>query len=105
MIAQRVEPLCVSPTFLVNHPTLLCPLAKQSNDNGVLADRFELFVKGQELCNAYSELADPDEQRRRFKEQVRQVVALGCPVIPHPRVCVCVSTGAAGRAGHARDCR
>ncbi|XXQ35265.1 Lysine--tRNA ligase [Plasmodiophora brassicae] len=71
MIAQRVEPLCVSPTFLVNHPTLLCPLAKQSNDNGVLADRFELFVKGQELCNAYSELADPDEQRRRFKEQER----------------------------------
>ena len=66
-----VEPDLVQPTFVVDFPTALSPLAKQKRDDPTLVDRFELFIGRLELANAYSELNDPHEQRRRFEAQVR----------------------------------
>lgn len=71
LISELVEPDDVEPTFLVHHPTILSPLAKACPDQPLLAERFELFIGGSEVCNAYSELNDPEEQRRRFELQQR----------------------------------
>ncbi len=56
-----------SPTFIIDYPSFLCPLAKKKDDK--VAERFELFISGCELANAYSELNDPLEQRERFRLQ------------------------------------
>jgi lysyl-tRNA synthetase class 2 len=64
-----VEPTLVAPTFVVDFPTELSPLARQKADDPALVDRFELFVARMEVANAYTELNDPDEQRRRFEAQ------------------------------------
>lgn len=66
---KLVEPKLISPTFIIDFPTKLCPLAKTKADNPELTERFELFIGAQEVANAYSELNDPMEQDRRFKEQ------------------------------------
>jgi lysyl-tRNA synthetase class 2 len=66
-----VEPTLVQPTFVLDFPTEISPLAKQKRDDPTLVDRFELFVARMEMANAYSELNDPIEQRRRFEEQLR----------------------------------
>jgi lysyl-tRNA synthetase, class II len=66
-----VEPTLVQPTFVVDFPTELSPLARQKRDDPSLVDRFELFVARMEMANAYSELNDPLEQRRRFEQQLR----------------------------------
>ncbi|HWC02565.1 MAG TPA: lysine--tRNA ligase [Methylomirabilota bacterium] len=65
-----VEPTLVQPTFVVDFPTELSPLARQKRDDPSLVDRFELFVARMEMANAYSELNDPLEQRRRFEQQL-----------------------------------
>ncbi len=65
------EPTLVQPTFVIDFPTELSPLARQKRDDGSLVDRFELFVARMEVANAYSELNDPLEQRRRFEQQLR----------------------------------
>ena len=64
-----VEPTLWQPTFITDFPIELSPLSKQKRDDPRLVDRFELFVCGRELANAYSELNDPIEQRRRFELQ------------------------------------
>jgi lysyl-tRNA synthetase class 2 len=66
-----VEPTLVQPTFVIDFPTELSPLARQKRDDPSLVDRFELFIARMEMANAYSELNDPDEQRRRFEDQLR----------------------------------
>ncbi|MEE8317306.1 MAG: lysine--tRNA ligase [Candidatus Omnitrophota bacterium] len=58
------------PIFVVDLFSELCPLAKRKKDNPLLTDRFELFISGMEVANAYSELNDPIEQKKRFEEQL-----------------------------------
>lgn len=65
------RPKIVNPTFLTSHPTELSPLARSNDDNPDITDRFQLVVNGVELVNAYSELVDPVEQRKRLEAQAR----------------------------------
>jgi lysyl-tRNA synthetase class 2 len=64
-----VEPKLVEPTFVTHHPAELTPLAKRAPEDPRLVERFELFIGGMELANAFSELNDPEDQRARFDEQ------------------------------------
>jgi lysyl-tRNA synthetase class 2 len=65
-----VESELVQPTFVLDFPTELSPLARQKKDDPSLVDRFELFIARMEMANAYTELNDPQEQRRRFEAQL-----------------------------------
>ncbi|OBZ70818.1 Lysine--tRNA ligase, cytoplasmic [Grifola frondosa] len=72
LVGEFIEPLCISPAFIVGHPQVMSPLAKWHRSRPGLCERFEGFMCGKEFCNAYTELNDPFEQRLRFEEQVRQ---------------------------------
>jgi len=72
LFEQRVEEKLIQPTFIVDYPLDLSPLAKRKGDGSPFVERFELFIGGLEVANAYSELNDPLEQRRRFEEQARR---------------------------------
>ncbi|CAG8812741.1 17260_t:CDS:2, partial [Racocetra fulgida] len=72
LVGEFIEVDCVSPTFITGHPQMMSPLAKSHRDIPGLCERFELFVATKEVCNAYTELNDPFDQRERFEEQARQ---------------------------------
>ena len=65
------RPAIIEPTFLIEHPTSLSPLARANDDNPEVVDRFQLIINGAEIINAYSELVDPIEQKSRLMEQAR----------------------------------
>jgi len=69
---EKVEPTLLNPTFIFDYPKEISPLAKAKADDPTLVDRFELFIVGRETANAFSELNDPEEQRLRFEEQLKQ---------------------------------
>jgi lysyl-tRNA synthetase class 2 len=59
----------IQPTFITDHPVEISPLTKRKPEDPSLVERFELYIYGREMCNAYSELNDPVDQRERFKAQ------------------------------------
>lgn len=67
-----VEPRLVQPHFIYHYPTDISPLSRRNEENPEITDRFELFMTGREMANAFSELNDPMDQRMRFEEQVRE---------------------------------
>ncbi len=67
-----VEDRLVDPTFITSYPTEVSPLARKNEDNPEITDRFELFITGREVANAFSELNDPDDQRRRLEQQIAE---------------------------------
>jgi lysyl-tRNA synthetase class 2 len=75
LFEQLAEPELVQPTFVFEYPVAVSPLARRSERAPQFVDRFELFINGQEMANAFSELNDPDDQRERFEAQLRQKAA------------------------------
>ncbi len=75
LFSTYVQPLLIQPTFVIDHPVPLSPLAKQRPDNMLLVERFEPIIVGMEFGNAYSELNDPLLQEQRFLEQGRDYAA------------------------------
>jgi lysyl-tRNA synthetase, class II len=67
-----VEPKLIQPHFIYHYPTEISPLSRRNESDPDLTDRFELFIAGREMANAFSELNDPQDQRCRFEEQVRE---------------------------------
>jgi lysyl-tRNA synthetase class 2 len=68
---EVAESKIIQPTFIAGYPIEVSPLARKNDNNPVLVDRFELFIAGRELANAFSELNDPADQRQRFVEQMK----------------------------------
>ncbi|KAF9948667.1 lysyl-tRNA synthetase [Modicella reniformis] len=75
LVGDFIEVECISPTFIVGHPQMMSPLAKSHRDIPGLCERFECFVATKEICNAYTELNDPFDQRERFDQQANDKAA------------------------------
>lgn len=71
LVGHFLEETCVNPTFIINHPEIMSPLAKWHRSKPGLTERFELFINKHELANAYTELNDPVVQRQRFADQLK----------------------------------
>lgn len=71
LVGRYIEVNCNSPTFITCHPQMMSPLAKRHRSIPGLCERFELFVAKKEVCNAYTELNDPFDQRERFEQQAK----------------------------------
>jgi lysyl-tRNA synthetase class 2 len=71
LFEETTESELFDPTFIVDYPAEVSPLARRSDTNPEIAERFELFIAGREIANGFSELNDPDDQAERFRAQVR----------------------------------
>jgi lysyl-tRNA synthetase class 2 len=72
LFENTVEQLLVQPTYIVNYPTEVSPLARRNDRNPDITERFELYIAGREIANGFSELNDPEDQAERFMQQARQ---------------------------------
>jgi lysyl-tRNA synthetase class 2 len=72
LFEETTEAKLIQPTFIVDYPAEVSPLARRSDANPEITDRFELYITGREMANGFSELNDPEDQAARFMEQVRQ---------------------------------
>ena len=68
---RLVRPNIIEPTFLYNYPACLVPLARPSDENPKIIEMFQFLINGEELCKAYSELVDPEIQRKNLEEQAK----------------------------------
>jgi lysyl-tRNA synthetase class 2 len=83
-LVSKVEPAlpCDTPVFVMDYPAPAAALSRRKPDRDTVAERFELYINGVEIANAFSELTDPVEQRQRFETWARERKALGAPVYP-----------------------
>ncbi|HET7159679.1 MAG TPA: lysine--tRNA ligase, partial [Burkholderiales bacterium] len=72
LFEATAEPLLFQPTFIIDYPAEVSPLARRSDHDPEITERFELFIAGREIANGFSELNDPEDQAARFLEQVKQ---------------------------------
>ncbi|XP_011708140.1 PREDICTED: lysine--tRNA ligase isoform X3 [Wasmannia auropunctata] len=75
LVGEFIEETCINPTYVIDHPQIMSPLAKWHRSEKGLTERFELFVMKKEICNAYTELNDPVVQRERFEQQAKDKAA------------------------------
>jgi lysyl-tRNA synthetase class 2 len=75
LFEATTEQLLIQPTYIVDYPAIVSPLARRNDANPEITDRFELYITGREMANGFSELNDPEDQAARFEEQSRAKAA------------------------------
>ena len=75
LFEETTEQLLIQPTYIVDYPAIVSPLARRNDANPEITDRFELYITGREMANGFSELNDPEDQAARFEEQARAKAA------------------------------